>query len=45
MPVLLFGGLAVPEQQAVVRHAGSTWVRVALLVVRGAYELRPPARR
>ncbi len=45
MPVLLFGGFALLEQQAVKPFAGSTWVYVALLVVWGAYELRPATQR
>ena len=45
MPVLLFGGFALLEQQAVAPLAGSTWLYVALLVVWGAFELRPVSRR
>ncbi len=45
MPVLLFGGFALLEQQMVTPFAGSTWVYVALLVAWGAYELRPATRR
>ena len=45
MPVLLFGGFSLLEQQAVKPFAGSTWVYVALLVVWGAFELRPASRR
>jgi hypothetical protein len=46
MPVLLFGGFALLEQQAVEPFAGQTWVYAALLVVWGAYELlRPSTRR
>ena len=45
MPVLLFGGFALLEQQTVEPFAGQTWVYVALLVVWGAYELRPATRR
>ncbi len=45
MPVLLFGGFALLEQQAVKPFAGSTYVYVALLVVWGAYELRPATQR
>lgn len=44
MPVLLFGGFALLEQQAVAPLAGSTWLYVALLVVWGAFELRPASR-
>lgn len=44
MPVLLFGVFALLEQQAVKPVAGSTWVYVALLVIWGAYELRPVSR-
>lgn len=45
MPVLLFGVFALLEQQAVSPFAGQTWVYAALLVVWGAYELRPGTRR
>lgn len=41
MPVLLFGGFALLEQQMVAPFAGQTWVYAALLAVWGAYELRP----
>ena len=41
MPVLLFGGFALLDQQAVEPFAGQTWVYAALLAVWGAYELRP----
>ncbi len=41
MPVLLFGVFALLEQQGTKPFAGSTWVYVVLLVVWGAYELRP----
>ena len=41
MPVLLFGVFALLEQQMVSPFAGQTWVYVALLVLWGAYELRP----
>jgi hypothetical protein len=41
LSVLLFGGFALLEQQAVQPFAGSTLAYAALLVVWGAYELRP----
>lgn len=41
LPVLLFGGFALLEQQMVSPFAGQTWVYAALLAVWGAYELRP----
>ncbi|CAN5125292.1 hypothetical protein BH24ACT10_BH24ACT10_06830 [soil metagenome] len=41
MPVLLFGGFALLEQQAISPFAGQTWVYAALLAAWGAYELRP----
>ena len=41
MPVLLFGGFALLEQQMVSPFAGQTWVYAALLAAWGAYELRP----
>lgn len=41
MPVLLFGVFALLEQQMVSPFAGQTWVYAGLLVVWGAYELRP----
>ena len=41
MPVLLFGVFALLEQQMVSPFAGQTWVYAALLVLWGAYELRP----
>ncbi len=45
MPVLLFGVFALLEQQMVSPFAGQTWVYVALLVLWGAYELRPAGKR
>lgn len=45
MPVLLFGVFALLEQQVVSPFAGQTWVYAGLLVVWGAFELRPGARR
>ena len=45
MPVLLFGAFALLEQQRVTPLAGSTWVYAALLVLWGAYELRPARTR
>jgi hypothetical protein len=45
MPVLLFGVFALLEQQMVRPFAGQTWVYAALLVVWGAYELRPAGKR
>ena len=44
MPVLLFGVFALLEQQMVAPFAGQTWVYAGLLVVWGAYELRPGSR-
>ena len=44
LPVLLFGVFALLEQQMVSPFAGQTWVYAALLVVWGAYELRPGRR-
>lgn len=41
MPVLLFGLFALLEQQMVAPFAGQTWAYAALLVLWGAYELRP----
>lgn len=41
LPVVLFGIFALLEQQMVAPFAGQTWVYLALLVVWGAYELRP----
>lgn len=45
MPVLLFGVFALLEQQMVSPFAGQTWVYAALLIVWGAYELRPGTKR
>ncbi|HVM28047.1 MAG TPA: hypothetical protein VM433_10305 [Mycobacteriales bacterium] len=46
LPVLLFGGFALLEQQAIQPFAGQTWVYAALLAGWGAYELlRPSIRR
>lgn len=45
MPVLLFGVFALLEQQMVKPFAGQTWVYAALLLVWGAYELRPAGKR
>lgn len=45
MPVLLFGVFALLEQQMVSPFAGSSWAYIALLVVWGAYELRPGSSR
>lgn len=44
LSVLLFGVFALLEQQAVEPVAGKTWVYAALLVVWGAFELRPARR-
>lgn len=44
-PVLLFGVFALLEQEAVRPVAGQTWVYAALLIVWGAYELRPGTKR
>lgn len=44
-PVLLFGGFALLEQQAVAPFAGQTWPYAALLAVWGAFELRPGRTR
>ena len=41
MPVLLFGGFALIEQQAVKPIAGQSWPYAVLLALWGAYELRP----
>ena len=41
LPVLLFGAFALLEQQMIAPFAGQTWVYAALLVIWGAYELRP----
>lgn len=41
LPVLLFGGFALLEQQAVAPFAGQTWPYAVLLALWGAYELRP----
>jgi len=43
-PVLLFGVFALLEQQMVTPFAGQTWAYAALLIVWGAYELRPVSR-
>ena len=45
MPVLLFGVFALLEQQMVSPFAGQTWVYAGLLIVWGAYELRPANKR
>lgn len=44
MPVLLTGVFALLEQQMIKPVAGESWVYAALLVVWGAYELRPARR-
>lgn len=44
LPVLLFGAFALLEQQMVAPFAGQTWVYAALLVLWGAYELRPAGK-
>ena len=44
MPVLMFGVFALLEQQMVSPFAGQTWVYAGLLVVWGAYELRPATK-
>ncbi len=45
LSVLLFGVFALLEQQAVKPFAGQTWVYAALLIVWGAFELRPATKR
>lgn len=45
MPVLLFGGFALLEQQKVAPVAGQAWPYAALLGAWGAYELRPSRGR
>lgn len=45
LPVLLFGVFALLEQQMVAPFAGQSWAYVALLVVWGAFELRPARQR
>ena len=41
MLVLLFGGFALLEQQAINPFTGQTWIDAALLAAWGACELRP----
>ena len=41
LPVVLFGGFALLDQQRVEPFTQSTWVYVIALIAWGAYELRP----
>lgn len=41
LPVVLFGGFALLDQQGVKPFTQSTWVYVIALIAWGAYELRP----
>ena len=44
LPVVLFGGFSLLDQQRVEPFTGSTWPYVVLLALWGLYELRPRGR-